>query len=499
MLSTSPTARPEPPPPLDVEPVPGSEFALARDLAGLIARAPLRHRRLAAAVFLLGALVTTAAAIVTPRVYVVNTRILAQRNLVMPSLGNPRRSVPSDSDAPTRAANEVILGRDNLVAIIKETDLLARWDSERGAAFRLKDRVAAAVRGPLTEEDRMRALVGVLEKRLRVQADDSTIRISLEWSHPETAYRIVSCAERNFFEGRRAVEVAVIADTIGILRDEADRQREAVDGAFARVVQLRRDAIEISAPPAPGAAPPRVEMVRAPVFAAPAGPAGTKIAARLDEKRRDIRALDEPRQQKLAQLDAELGRLRQTYTSAHPAVLQVEAEMKGLRVEPPALSELKKEEQDLVAQLADLASPERDRPRARPIVAPRVVDRGSGAAVIVDASTREDEPDLATAKAKLLVATRKYEDLMDRVDSARIELHTAQAAFKYRYTVVEPPEVPKEARRPHAALLAAGGVVLSALLGVFAAAVRDLAGGRFVEAWQVRRLPVPLLAEVERP
>jgi hypothetical protein len=86
---------------------------------------------------------------------------------------------------------------------------------------------------------------------------------------------------------------------------------------------------------------------------------------------------------------------------------------------------------------------------------------------------------------------------MDRVDAARIELHAAQAAFKYRYTVVDPPEIPKEAKRPDRVLLSVGGLFLGAVLAVFAAAARDLAGGRFVEAWQVRRLlGVPVLAEI---
>ena len=46
-------------------------------------------------------------------------------------------------------------------------------------------------------------------------------------------------------------------------------------------------------------------------------------------------------------------------------------------------------------------------------------------------------------------------------------------------------------------MIGASGLVLSALLALFVAAVKDLASGRFVERWQVRRLPVPLLAEVE--
>jgi hypothetical protein len=124
----------------------------------------------------------------------------------------------------------------------------------------------------------------------------------------------------------------------------------------------------------------------------------------------------------------------------------------------------------------------------------------ASAASAPEPSVCEDEPELASAKERLLVATRRYEDLMDRIDSARIELQTAQAAFKYRYVVVDPPEVPQTATRPNGAILLLGGLVLAAVLAIFAAGVSDLTCGRFVEPWQVRRkLSIPLLAEIEEP
>jgi hypothetical protein len=507
-----PSPRSEPPETDDADPTAAAEYAHARDLAGLVLRAPRRHRRLALSVFLLGAAASVAALVLTPRVYEVDTKILAQRNLVMSSLGNPRRAVPTESDAPTRSAGEAILGRESLTAIIQETDLLARWDSERPALLRLKDRAARALTGALSDEDRSRALVRVLEKKLQVQADESTIRISLEWSNPETAFLIVSCVEEGFFKGRRAAEVAVIADIIGILNEEVSRQREVVERAFALVMELRRQTLEIPAasePPPEGAvAVARLAPRPAPLPArAPVDPG---LTARLDEKRQAIRALDAPRQQKLAQTEADLARLRLTYAEAHPAVLQALAELLTLRMDPPGLADLKDDERKLVARLAELEQDAR-KPTARlpvaatlertsrPAPAPRP-RAGSGSNLVVEVSPHEDEPEVAAAKARLVSATNRYEDLLDRVDAARIEQLTAQAAFKYRYIVIEPPERPREAKRPNALVLGLGGIVLSLVLAVFAAAVKDLAGGRFVEAWQVRRkLSIPVLAEIDEP
>lgn len=498
MSPSPPTPRPEPLPPADAA-LSVSEYRRFRELAGLVLRAPRRRRGLSAAVFLLGVLATVAAVLFVPRVYSVHTKILAQRNLVMPSLGNPRRSVPSDSDAPTRAAADMILGRDNLVAIAREADLVARWDRERAPAMRLVDRARLALGPPLTDADRERAIVGVLEKKLWVQVNEGTIRISVEWGHPQTAYDIVATAERNFFAQRSSVEISVIEDTIGILTAEANHQREAVDTAFARVLALSAEAADAAAPaPAasarPTAAPRPVYIVRPP---SGAGASTSGPAALLEEKRRAIRAIEEPRQRKLADLRARREQLLSTYTEAHPSVLELDSEIRAQSVEPPELAELRQEEAALVAQVASASAAAPSAPRVVRRVAPRAPAPAPAGAAAPPEAERDEDPELATAKAKLAVATRRYEDMLDRIDSARIELETAQAAFKYRYVVVEPPEVPRKATRPSSPVIAAAGLVLSVFLAVFAAAAKDLSGGRFVEAWQVRRLPFPLLAEVE--
>ena len=320
--------------------------------------------------------------------------------------------------------------------------------------------------------------------------------MSLEWPNAETGYRIVSCAERSFFEGRRAAEVAVIADTIDILKAEAERQREAVDAAFAHVVDLRP---RRSTSRRPGARR-RPALVRADgdrhgarPLAARGAPRSRRASTRSGARSAPSRS---PGSSASRSSRAELDRLRLTYAAAHPAGAPGGGRPRAARVEPQDLVELRQEEHDLVARLGDFARPRPPRRARRRRRARRV----AGAAVVVDASPREDEPELATAKTKLTAATRKYEDLMDRVDSARIELHTAQAAFKYRYTVVDPPEIPKEAKRPNRALLVVGGVVLGVLLAFFAAGAKDLLSGVFIERWQVRRrLALPVLAELEGP
>ncbi len=75
---------------------------------------------------------------------------------------------------------------------------------------------------------------------------------------------------------------------------------------------------------------------------------------------------------------------------------------------------------------------------------------------------------------------------------------TARAAFKYRYRVLYPVKLPKKPAKPNVPVFLGGGLMLAMLLGVAAAVITDLAGGRVLEAWQVeRQLGLPVLAVVE--
>jgi uncharacterized protein involved in exopolysaccharide biosynthesis len=94
----------------------------------------------------------------------------------------------------------------------------------------------------------------------------------------------------------------------------------------------------------------------------------------------------------------------------------------------------------------------------------------------------------------------KYDTLLDRINSARIELDTARAAFKYRYSVIRPPQLPKRPEKPKVPLVIAAGVLAAMTLAVLAAALSDLRSGRILEPWQVERaLELEVLGQVPRP
>src|ERR1039458_2757116 len=112
-----------------------------KELVGMFLRAPSRHPLLAALSFFATLLLGLGIAIFAPRWYECDVRILAQRNLVLPALGNPNRAVPRETDSPTKNAADTILQRDNMVALIKQLDLVDRWQSTRQPTQRLKDKI----------------------------------------------------------------------------------------------------------------------------------------------------------------------------------------------------------------------------------------------------------------------------------------------------------------------------------------------------------------------
>ena len=80
-----------------------------------------------------------------------------------------------------------------------------------------------------------------------------------------------------------------------------------------------------------------------------------------------------------------------------------------------------------------------------------------------------------------------------------MELESTRAAFKYRFVVVKPAQVPRDPQKPKAAVIMGGGVAAALLLALLLAVGTDLRSGRVYAAWQLERaLRLPVLAEIRR-
>src|SRR5262249_29975219 len=99
------------------------------------------------------------------------------------------------------------------------------------------------------------------------------------------------------------------------------------------------------------------------------------------------------------------------------------------------------------------------------------------------------------ARSQLGHALSQYNRLLDRLEGARLERDTAQAVFKYRYSVMRPAEPGPARPRPSLVLMAS---LLSGLVvGIFGTALADYSSKKLIEPWQVEHsLGVPLVGEL---
>lgn len=466
-------------------------FVLAnlRVAAGFPLRALQRHRKLSATLFALLLVAVAGTIAVTPKHYVIETKFFAEKNFVMPALGNPRRAVPSEGDSPTRLAQEAVMKRTNLMEIARKTKLLSYFDQMRSPLGQMKDKVTGVLRGPASDADKLEALLGVMEQRMWVTSAEGTVAIGIDWPDAALGYRIVQEAQQNFFEQRHASEVSLIGESIGIIEGHVLSAQRAIQEAQQQINAFvpKRAQISIPRPVASSGSTGASQAV-------------IELQADLRAKEQAIADIATSRNQRLAALQTALAEMRTKFGPAHPDVSAMEENIRSLAQPSTQLAQLRQEEQDLRSRLISLGAREGVQVQ---LTQQSSFDQQYAAAALASLSAiradSQEAPEVTFARSRLKIATNDYESLLDRLEGAKIEMETARAAFKYRYVVITPAVIPKRAAKPKIPLMIAGGIILASLLTLFVAIMMDFGGGRLIEPWQVdRQLGVPVMAEVRR-
>src|SRR5215471_16183094 len=131
-------------------------------LLGYVLGALVRRRLLTLTLFIVG--LGTALVVLKrmPRSYHVDTKILAQKQQALPMLSRYATEEP-----PTYVAAEIIRRRDNLRSIVEKTKLVERWNFPPTTP-------------PLTQEDKLNALAGMLSAALSVTTGEGTLTIAID-------------------------------------------------------------------------------------------------------------------------------------------------------------------------------------------------------------------------------------------------------------------------------------------------------------------------------
>lgn len=477
----------------------GAEFdwQRVRDTVGLVFSAYKRHPVQGIVIVAVVISLSVAAALFMPRTYHSHVVLLVQKNQVLPSIANPGRN--SNEEKAPRGIQESILSHDNLAKITKQASLIQRFEEERAPILRFKDKIFGSGSKPVSEQEQLTNMVYTLEKKLGVTLDEaaSTVALSAEWQSAQTAYLIATLAQKNFMDQRYAEEVTIFEEGIAILEDRVANEQKGVDTALAQLIRAKEEAMGKLFPAA---------AVAATGGGGPA-PAATRrsdaeidLARQLETKGAALRAAEENRKRQIAEATRALADLSTTYAPAHPLVLAQERKLEAARHDSPELVALRKEHRDLLTEVTSLAS-RRSPGSPRPVALPSPRRRGPVLALGADNALRVEEatPAVTLASTMLSESSRRFLELQERIKAQQLELDLARAAYKHNYAVVSPAEVARSATKPKPGLLIGGGIALSLILAIFAAALRDLTCGVFIQPWQARRLGLPLLGVVPKP
>jgi uncharacterized protein involved in exopolysaccharide biosynthesis len=475
------------------------------ELGGFMLRATRRRIALALLTFVLvaGAGVTVAATM--PKAYVARVKLLALGGDAFIQLTSGHPGMASAYN-PTKNVAALILGRDNLVALAKDSNLVQRFEATRSHALKLKDHLTDRLFSPPSAEDKLLGMVYTLEKQVDVTLDDPNVTITVEWSNPQIAYDLVTLVQKNFLEARYDSDVAQINDSIAVLQSHAKIELAHVDAKLDEYQKIedertarRHAADKPNLATVVVAGNPRVVS-----GAQPSVPTDPETAKALEQARRRIRSIEEDRQRAVDAVRQQLMQAQLTLTPMHPTVVGLQQQLDALNQPPAELAQLKAEERSLMAQIAP---PSAAPPNVVPPPPATSANGLSGPAASapdagVSAPTSPPAPD-TDAKAQLTEseltsAIRAYEDVLSRIDLAKAELENTR--YRNRYAVIAPAEVPRSPKKASARILGAASVIAAGLLAILLATGLDMLPGRILEPWQVRRrLKLDVIGELDNP
>lgn len=406
---------------------------------------------------------------------------------------------------------DVILHRREAIAdMIKQTNLLEEYKKRRPALYRLKDDLYAWAVGPMSDKDLFVVLEYQLSDNLLVTTEGDTITINVNWRDPEIAYELALAAQDAFLKERQVQEISMLAEALAILEKHSSKLESEIGDASASARSLvekkneqynaeqtkKTEDAQKKQGPATVAWSPAVDEP------AQANPSDVLELAELEKdiqtQQQSLNSLSNSSQQALSEIQTKLAQARAMYKEAHPVIADLKQQAEIAQQESPTISKLRNDLESLEARRDALAG---KTPGGSAKSMRRV--RGSlKANILHDLEEVEefsiDDPEVDYARQKISLAMRKYERLQLDVDSARLDLETAQAAFRHRYRVVTPAEIPNKATKPKPAMVIGGALLGGLALGILIALALELRRGLIHEAWQVETaLGLPVVAHIE--
>jgi uncharacterized protein involved in exopolysaccharide biosynthesis len=464
-------------------------------------RALRRRWKLCATIGVIGIALTAAVTILFPRTYKCTTVLMGMGTPVLDG---------RDTTNPLASADALIYRHENLEGIIRDTQLVAKFEARRPPLLKAKESIMTALRGEPDARTKVAILVGTLENKLHVTPEKGDqagqLTIMVEWTDGQTAADIADAARESFVRARRTAEMSAFEDRAAILdahassiRDEVQALAEQVMAAARQnLAEAKQTAVAGGGSAAGGSPPAAPRLVRvAPRATDPLVTAELSgLNERLTADKAKVAELENDWQRRLRDEQGKLADLKLKFTDSHPQVVLEQERVAMLSQTPAELASLK-------AEIKTLEQDVRARGLARSNTAGGAVLAGGSnpaetlpPAIMQALETDDVDPAL---RAQLSKAVVQYGDIRGDMRMDRIALDTAQAAFNHRYQVMIPADVPSKPDKPKPALIIIAGLVLTLLLGAGLPVLFELRRNVIVERWQVHQLQLPVLAELKLP
>jgi uncharacterized protein involved in exopolysaccharide biosynthesis len=432
-----------------------------------------RRKGLAIAVTALGLLLTVIAVKLAPRTYVSAGEVLVSKGREEGGGWDPERGKREQLEWEKQ-----IRSREIIKGIVKDARLVERWDDMRQPHRRIKDTLMEKLgEKPPNAEQKYGALIGMLEAQLRLNIDQSTVTIYIEWSDPEAAHDIVDSAIKRFIDKRYESEVSRTLNSIRPIEEQLEAARLELEKL------------------SPSSAPPKEKATQAtPVTQLVSADNDKKIDPELPRKlaaARDKQQNAMGKQQELeGQKNARIAQVQNQLTERSTVLGPANPEIMALKMQ---LEQAQKDTADLTAARAARAQADEEVQSLSAqagISVPRATVRAYGPA-FAPAGKMDDQ-----TAAKIASARALYDEFNQKVKKAQSDLKTEELNFQVKYQISHPPDVPYGPKKPVGMMVSIGGILATLFMVFLLASLRDRATGMFFEAQHVRdRLRLPVLGD----
>jgi hypothetical protein len=198
------------------------------------------------------------------------------------------------------------------------------------------------------------------------------------------------------------------------------------------------------------------------------------MKSELEARQQEITRMAASRSQQLSEARGQLTTARTIYTEDHPTVLTLRQMVEQLSRDSPELAAARRDARQLEEEYDALSITVGVATEAAQSRTNTAVTSAAPPVVPFSLLGVGDESDPVGLRLRVEIA--QLAAVRERANAARAELASAQAGFKYRYSVTRPARVPRHPSGPNVAAIILLGAIASLVLAIGIPVARRVSG-----------------------